>query len=69
MFYKNGFKSFFGFSFIAPNDDAFVKRICACPNITDGHIIFSDNFLETHIESGYFFNLFHGLRHHTQILR
>jgi hypothetical protein len=31
-------KSFFGLSFIAPDDveDAFVKLISTCPNITDG---------------------------------
>ncbi|XP_025208149.1 uncharacterized protein LOC112603676 [Melanaphis sacchari] len=46
-------KSFFGLSFIAPNDveDAFVELISVCPNISVGQL-FSDYVLETYIEPG-----------------
>ncbi|KAE9521421.1 hypothetical protein AGLY_018188, partial [Aphis glycines] len=46
-------KSFFGLSFIAPDDveDAFVELISTCPNITDGQL-FSDYVLETYVEPG-----------------
>lgn len=49
-------KSFFGLSFIAPDDveNAFVELISTCPNIADGHL-FSDYVLETYVESGCLF--------------
>ncbi|XP_026819478.1 uncharacterized protein LOC113558172 [Rhopalosiphum maidis] len=49
-------KSFFGLSFIAPDDveDAFVELISTCPNIADGQL-FSDYVLETYVEPGCLF--------------
>jgi hypothetical protein len=49
-------KSFFGLSFIAPDDveDVIVELISTCPNITDGKLFF-DYVLETYIEPGYLF--------------
>jgi hypothetical protein len=49
-------KSFFGLSFIAPDDveDDFVELISTCPNITDGQL-FSDYDLETYVVPGCLF--------------
>ncbi|CAI6371936.1 unnamed protein product [Macrosiphum euphorbiae] len=49
-------KSFFGLSFIAPDDveDALVELISVCPNISVGRL-FSDYVLETYIEQGCLF--------------
>ncbi|XP_050066386.1 uncharacterized protein LOC126555513 [Aphis gossypii] len=45
-------KSFFGLSFIAPDD--VVELISTCPNIADGQL-FSDYVLETYVEPGCLF--------------
>ncbi|KAF0707685.1 Uncharacterized protein FWK35_00035069, partial [Aphis craccivora] len=49
-------KSFFGLSFIAPDDveDVFVELISVCPNTSVGQL-FSDYVLETYIEPGCLF--------------
>lgn len=49
-------KSFFGLSFIAPDDveDGFVELISTCPNIAYGQL-FSDYVLETYVEPGCLF--------------